>query len=66
MDQDIKIAIKIPPSVDDGMLLRIREKGHQALNGNIGDLILNVGIIPDRDYTRKGFDIHSTINVSVT
>ena len=36
------LSVTIPKSVDTGMLLRIRDKGHQAFNGEFGDLILKV------------------------
>ena len=38
--------IKIPKSVDNGTLLKIKDKGHQALNGKSGDYILEVVIHP--------------------
>jgi len=40
------LSVNIPKSVDTGMLLRIRDKGHQAFNGEFGDLILKVKVEP--------------------
>lgn len=58
--------VKIPRSVETGMLLRIREKGHEALNGKAGDLILKPIVKEHPDYRREGFDIHSEKKISVT
>lgn len=57
---------KIPKSVDDGMLLRIREKGHEALNGVPGDLILGISIFPDKEYKREGSNILSEKKITVS
>ena len=43
---DLTLSVNIPKSVDTGMLLRIRDKGHQAFNGEFGDLILKVNVEP--------------------
>ena len=48
------------------MLLRIRDKGHQAFNGEFGDLILKVQVEPHPKFTRVDFDIHSFIFIPVT
>ena len=55
---------KIPRSVDTGMLLRIRGKGNEALNGKPGDLILIAYVEPHEEYTRKGLDIVSEKRIS--
>lgn len=48
------------------MVMRVREKGHQALNGSYGDLLMTVNILPDKHYIREEYNIRSTVNVSVT
>ena len=58
LKQKVKLGIKIPKSVDDGMLLRIKDKGHQALNGRSGDLIIQIELNPHERFTREGYDIH--------
>lgn len=60
----MKMLAKIPRSVDTGMLLRIRGKGNEALNGKPGDLILVVNVTPHEEYTRKGLDILSEKRIS--
>ena len=58
--------VTIPKSVDDGMLLRIRGKGHQAMNGEFGDLILRVIVKPHPNFKRDGFNIHSEVRIPIT
>ena len=64
--QSMQLLVKIPKSVDDGMLLRIREKGDQALNGSCGDLILQIVVDEHPEFKRKGFDIYTEKKISVT
>lgn len=66
VSEETQLLVKIPKSVDNGMLLRIKEKGDQALNGNYGDLILQVTLEEHPEFKRKGFDIYSTKKISVT
>jgi DnaJ-class molecular chaperone len=49
---DANLLIKIPKSVDNDMLLRVKDKGNQALNENYGDLILMVKVKPSEVFTR--------------
>ena len=48
------------------MLLRIKQKGHQALNGNFGDLIIEIALDEHPHFKRKGFDIYTDQKISVT
>jgi len=48
------------------MILRIKDKGHEALNGTSGDLLLVVKIQDDPNYRREGFNIHSVKKISIT
>lgn len=66
VSEDTKLLVKIPKSVDNGMLLRIKEKGDQAINGNYGDLILHVILDEHPEFKRKGFDIYTYKKISVT
>lgn len=56
----------VPPSVDTGMLLRIKGKGHQALNGNLGDVIIKVKVLDHPRFKREGHDILSTEKICLT
>ena len=60
------IGVNIPRSVDTGMLLRVKGKGNEGLNGVPGDLILHVDVKKDPDYTRNGFDIMSEKTISIS
>lgn len=42
IEENVRMLAKVPRSVDTGMLLRIRGKGNEALNGKPGDLIIVV------------------------
>lgn len=64
--QRARLSVKIPKSVDNDMLLRVRDRGHQALNGKSGDLILQIAILPHERFSRKGFNIHSALNITIT
>lgn len=66
VNEKVTVSVKIPASVDTGMLLRVRGKGYHSLNGSPGDLILNVYVQPHPEYKRKGFDILSDKEISVT
>jgi molecular chaperone DnaJ len=57
---------KIPKSVDNGMLLRIKGKGHEALNGKTGDLIICIVTLLDKEYTREGNNILSEKKITFT
>lgn len=60
----MQLLAKIPRSVDNGMLLRIRGKGNEALNGNPGDFIISVQVSPHKEYVREGLDIKSEKMIS--
>ena len=62
----VKLSVKIPKSVEDGMLLRIRNRGHQLLNGHIGDLIIKIDLQDHERFSRDGHDIHCRQKISVT
>ena len=48
------------------MFLRIKGKGHQALNGNLGDVIIKVKVLDHPKFKREGHDIFSTEKVCLT
>ena len=64
--RDTKVQVKIPKGVDDEMLLRVRDRGHQALNGKAGDLILTINLHKHANFTRDAYDILSDVNITVT
>lgn len=54
-NQTHQTTVKIPRSVPDGY----------QLSAEAEDVIVTVHILPHNDYIRKGFDIYSTLNVSL-
>ncbi len=49
-----EITIKIPAGIDDGAVIRLREHGEAAANGNKGDLYVQVNVKPHKHFTREG------------
>ena len=65
-EKQFTLNVEVPPSVDTGMLLRIKGKGHQALNGNWGDVIIKVKVLEHPTFRRDGHDILSTEKICLT
>lgn len=53
-----KIRIKIKPGAYDGLTLRARGKGQKSPSGKAGDLHLNIKVLPNDRYERKGDDLY--------
>lgn len=49
-----KIELKIPPGIDDGATIRLREHGEAIANGPKGDLYVNIRVNSDKKFTREG------------
>lgn len=49
-----EITIKIPAGIDDGAVIRLREHGESAANGNRGDLYVQINVKPHKHFTREG------------
>ncbi len=59
-----KVNVKIPPGTADGSKLRLRGKGHPGRNGGPpGDLILTVGVRPNKTFRMEGFDLVCKVKV---
>lgn len=52
--KNIKIALKIPAGIEDGSVIRLRERGQAIANGPNGDLYVNIRVKPDKRFTREG------------
>lgn len=48
------IQLKIPPGIDDGATIRLREHGEAIANGPKGDLYVNIRVKPHKKFTREG------------
>lgn len=66
------IDIKIPAGIKDGQKLKCNEVGHYGgvssnMTGKkIGDVIVNIHVLTDKDFVREGDDLHSFVNVPFT
>ncbi|MCI8890091.1 MAG: molecular chaperone DnaJ [Eubacterium sp.] len=60
-----KIAVSIPPGIDSGQSVRIREKGEPGTNGGPrGDLLVEVLITSHPIFQRQDMNIYSTAPIS--
>lgn len=59
-----RIKIKIPPGIEDGHVLKLRNVGFRGgRNGQAADVYVTTRISPHRFFQRRGLDIHCTIPV---
>jgi molecular chaperone DnaJ len=49
-----KIELKIPAGIDDGAIIRLRERGEAIANGPSGDLFVNIRVKAHKQFTREG------------
>lgn len=60
-----KIAIKIPPGVDNGSRLRVANEGEPGVSGGPkGDLYVYIYVRPHKEFERSGNDVISHVNIS--
>lgn len=61
-----KLNVKIKPGINDGQVLRIKEKGGQGLNGGTrGDIYMKIHVQPHSHFERKGDDVYCTVPVEL-
>jgi molecular chaperone DnaJ len=48
------ITLKVPPGIDDGAVIRLRDHGEAIANGPKGDLYVNVRVKPHKKFMREG------------
>ncbi|HEU4914333.1 MAG TPA: molecular chaperone DnaJ [Candidatus Saccharimonadales bacterium] len=49
-----KLKLKVPAGIDDGAVIRLREKGEAVAHGPKGDLYVNIRVRPHKKFTREG------------
>jgi molecular chaperone DnaJ len=49
-----KVTLKIPAGIDDGAVIRLRERGEATAHGPKGDLYVNIRVKPHKKFTREG------------
>ncbi len=60
-----KIQVSIPPGIDNGQSVRIREKGEPGVNGGPrGDLLVEVIVSEHPIFQRDGYNIYSAVPMS--
>ena len=60
-----KLTLKVPAGIDDGAVIRLRDKGEAVANGPKGDLYVNVRVKPHKKFTREGDIILSQEHVNM-
>lgn len=61
------VEVTIPPGVDTGTTLRLPGRGAAGQRGGPpGDMFLEVFVEPDRSFTRKGDDLETKANISLS
>ena len=60
-----KLKVDIPAGIDNGMSVRIRDKGEPGANGGPrGDLMVEVRVAPHPTFQRDDINIYSTVPIS--
>jgi molecular chaperone DnaJ len=61
------VAVEIPAGVSDGMELRVSGAGHEGVvGGQPGDLFVRLAVEPSLTFERRGQDLFTVLDVSVT
>ena len=61
------ISVDIPAGVQDGSRIKLRGQGEAGARGGAdGDLYVEVHVKPDPLFTRRGYDLHTSITVPMT
>ena len=61
------VKVDIPAGVSDGMELRVAGNGHQGtLGGPAGDLFVRLQVEPAIEFERRGQDLFTVLDISVT
>ena len=62
-----RIAVNVPAGIDDGQTLNMRGEGEAGYRGGPnGDLYVSIRVRPHKLFTRRGYDLHLSMNVPVT
>lgn len=61
-----RLSVGIPAGVDNGAVLRVREKGEAVRGGRTGDLFVRLHVKHDSRFERDGIHIHSQATIGFT
>ena len=53
------LEVKIPAGIEEGKKIRLRGRGMAGAGGKKGDLLIEIHIDPDSEYTRDGLDLYT-------
>lgn len=59
------VKIRIPAGAYDGMVLRFREGGNAGLDGQYGDLFIELEVEPSEKFDRRGNDLYSVESIPI-
>ena len=59
------VKIKVPAGAYDGMVLRFREGGNASLEGDYGDLFIELEVEPSEKFDRRGNDLYSVESIPI-
>lgn len=60
-----ELDLKVPAGIDDGAIIRLRERGEAVAHGSRGDLFVHVKVKPHKKFTREGDLILSDEHVAM-
>lgn len=61
-----RLEVTIPPGVDDGSRIRMAGEGQAGFSGRRGDLYLVISVKPSARFERKGADLYTDVETSLT
>jgi len=59
-----EIKVKIPAGIKSGQTIRLSEKGQAIKGGKSGDLLVEIRVKNNTEFTRKGDDLHLEKNIT--
>lgn len=58
--------ITIKPGIKDGQVLKLKGKGQEGMNGaTAGDLYLKIKVLSDKQFTRRGNDLYTQLDIDI-
>lgn len=57
------LEVKIPAGIEEGKKIRLRGRGMAGADGKKGDLLIEIHIDPDSEYSRKGLDLYTSAQI---
>lgn len=61
-----KISIEIPAGVDNGEMIRVRQRGEESEDGIPGDLFLKIHVKPHKKLKKEGINLITTEEIKLT